>query len=84
MALIVEGYMDLVSLYQAGIRNVVATMGTALTPDHGKMLKRMTKNVVALFDGDSAGMEAAEREFADFACCGSLSQRFDSPEQHGS
>jgi DNA primase len=60
-ALIVEGYMDLVSLYQAGIRNVVATMGTALTPDHGKMLKRMTKNVVALFDGDSAGMEAAER-----------------------
>ncbi|MBV2167493.1 MAG: DNA primase, partial [Bdellovibrio sp.] len=61
MALIVEGYMDLVSLYQAGIRNVVATMGTALTPDHGKMLKRMTKNVVALFDGDSAGMEAAER-----------------------
>ncbi|KYG60643.1 DNA primase [Bdellovibrio bacteriovorus] len=61
MALIVEGYMDLVSLYQAGIRNVVATMGTALTPDHGKMLKRMTKNVVAMFDGDSAGMEAAER-----------------------
>jgi DNA primase len=36
-------------------------MGTALTPDHGKMLKRMTKNVVALFDGDGAGMEAAER-----------------------
>lgn len=60
-ALIVEGYMDLVSLYQAGIRNSVATMGTALTPDHGKMLKRMTKNVVALFDGDSAGMDAAER-----------------------
>lgn len=61
MALIVEGYMDLVSLYQAGVRNVVATMGTALTPEHGKMLKRMTKNVVALFDGDSAGIEAAER-----------------------
>lgn len=61
LALIVEGYMDLVSLYQAGIRNVVATMGTALTPDHGKMLKRMTKNVVTLFDGDAAGMEAAER-----------------------
>ncbi len=61
LALIVEGYMDLVSLYQQGIRNVVATMGTALTPEHGKMLKRMTKNVVALFDGDAAGMEAAER-----------------------
>ncbi|MGZ3774442.1 MAG: DNA primase [Pseudobdellovibrionaceae bacterium] len=64
LALIVEGYMDLVSLYQEGIRNVVATMGTALTPDHGKMLKRMTKNVVALFDGDAAGIEAAERSLA--------------------
>lgn len=60
-ALIVEGYMDLVSLYQVGIRNAVATMGTALTPEHGKLLKRMTRNVVALFDGDSAGVEAAER-----------------------
>ncbi len=60
-ALIVEGYMDLVSLYQVGIRNVAATMGTALTLDHGKLLKRMTKNVVVLFDGDSAGQEAAER-----------------------
>lgn len=59
--LIVEGYMDLISLYQVGIRNVVATMGTALTPEHGKLLGRMTKNVVALFDGDSAGQEAAER-----------------------
>ena len=53
--------MDLVALYQAGIRPVVATMGTALTPDHGKLLKRLTKNVVAMFDGDSAGIEAAER-----------------------
>ncbi len=60
-AIIVEGYMDLVSLYQAGIRHVVATMGTALTADHGKLLKRITKNVITLFDGDSAGIEAAER-----------------------
>jgi DNA primase len=60
-AIIVEGYMDLISLYQAGIRNAAATMGTALTPDHGKLLKRMTKNVVVLFDGDSAGQDAAER-----------------------
>lgn len=60
-AIIVEGYMDLVSLYQAGIRNAAATMGTALTADHGKLLKRMTKNVIVLFDGDSAGQEAAER-----------------------
>lgn len=60
-AIIVEGYMDLVSLYQAGIRNVVATMGTALTPEHGKLLKRLTKNVVTLFDGDEAGQAASER-----------------------
>ncbi len=59
--LIVEGYMDLVSLHQSGIRNVVATMGTALTPEHCRLLKRMTKNVVVLFDGDAAGQEAAER-----------------------
>ncbi len=60
-AIVVEGYMDLISLYQAGIRNAAATMGTALTSDHGKLLKRLTKNVVVLFDGDSAGQEAAER-----------------------
>lgn len=60
-AIIVEGYMDLVSLYQVGIRNVAATMGTALTPEHGRLLSRMTKNIVVLFDGDSAGQDAAER-----------------------
>lgn len=60
-AIVVEGYMDLVSLYQAGILNVVATMGTSLTSDHGRILQRVTKNIVVLFDGDSAGREAAER-----------------------
>jgi DNA primase len=60
-AIVVEGYMDLVSLYQNQIQNVVATMGTALTMDHGKMLSRMTQNVVVLFDGDQAGQTAAER-----------------------
>lgn len=61
VCLIVEGYMDLVALYQAGIQNAAATMGTALTTDHCRLIKRMTKNVVVLFDGDSAGMDAAER-----------------------
>jgi len=61
VALIVEGYMDLVSLFQNGIQNVAATMGTALTADHCRLIKRMTKNVVVLFDGDHAGVEAAER-----------------------
>ena len=58
---IVEGYMDLVSLFQAGIRNVAATMGTALTAEHAKLIKRITTNVVVLFDSDEAGQRAAER-----------------------
>lgn len=61
LVLVVEGYMDLVSIYQAGLKNVVATMGTALTPEHAKLIKRLTNNVVVLFDGDEAGKMAAER-----------------------
>jgi DNA primase len=60
-AIVVEGYMDLIALYQAGFRNVVASMGTAFTQDHSRLLHRMTKNVVVLFDGDQAGQVAAER-----------------------
>lgn len=59
--LVVEGYMDVVSLAQSGIGTAVATMGTAMTPEHAKILGRMTKNIVALFDGDQAGLAAAER-----------------------
>lgn len=59
--LMVEGYMDLISLYQAGIQNVVATSGTALTAEHAKLISRYTKNVVLLYDGDSAGSKAALR-----------------------
>lgn len=62
--IIVEGYMDLISLYQQGIRNVVATMGTALTTDHARVIKRLTRNVVVLFDGDRAGRDAAERSLS--------------------
>ncbi len=58
---VVEGYMDLVSLFQAGLKNVVATMGTALTPEHAKLIKRLTPNVIVLFDSDDAGQRAAER-----------------------
>jgi DNA primase len=59
--LVVEGYMDFLGLFGAGIRNVVATLGTALTRDHASVLKRHTKNVVLLFDGDSAGQKASFR-----------------------
>ena len=59
--IIVEGYMDLVSLFQEGLKNVAATMGTALTAEHAKLIKRLTTNVVVLFDSDEAGQKAAER-----------------------
>jgi DNA primase len=58
---IVEGYMDLIALYQAGFKNVVAPLGTALTIEQCRILAKMTKNVTVLFDGDSAGQTAAER-----------------------
>jgi len=59
--LVVEGYMDFLTLYQAGIRNVVATSGTAMTPEHAHLLKRFTSRVVLVFDGDEAGQAAAQR-----------------------
>lgn len=60
-AVIVEGYMDLISLHQAGIKNVVASMGTALTQEHAYELKKLTSDVLVLFDGDSAGVLAGEK-----------------------
>jgi DNA primase len=60
-AIIVEGYMDLISLYQAGIKNVVAVSGTALTDEQAQLLSRYTKNVVLLFDADTAGIKASMR-----------------------
>ncbi len=58
---VVEGYTDLLALYQAGIRNVVATLGTALTSDHLHTLKRYTDSVIHVFDGDEAGERATVR-----------------------
>lgn len=60
-AIVVEGYMDLVMLYQYGFKNVVATLGTAFTDEHAKLLKRYTQNVITLFDSDNAGIQAQER-----------------------
>lgn len=63
---IVEGYMDALSLNQAGIMNVVAPLGTALTTGHIKLLMRYSKNMILIFDGDSAGIKAAERSLPNF------------------
>lgn len=60
-AIVVEGYMDLISLYQAGVKNVVAVSGTALTDEQAQLLSRYTKNVVLLFDADTAGIKASMR-----------------------
>ena len=59
--LVVEGYMDLISLAQVGIQHVVATAGTALTEDHCRLLARFARQLVLLFDGDAAGSSAAMR-----------------------
>ncbi|HEX9739307.1 MAG TPA: DNA primase, partial [Ignavibacteriaceae bacterium] len=60
-AILVEGYMDLISLHQNGIKNVVAVSGTALTEEQVQLLSRYTKNVVLLFDADTAGIKASMR-----------------------
>lgn len=58
---VVEGYMDVVAMYKAGIKNVVASMGTALTKEQVKILKDHTDNVYLMYDGDSAGQNAIKR-----------------------
>lgn len=58
---LVEGYTDVISLHQAGIENVVASSGTALTEEQIKLIRRFTENVTVLFDGDAAGIKAALR-----------------------
>ncbi|MDD5675097.1 MAG: DNA primase [Chitinivibrionales bacterium] len=68
--LIVEGYIDYLTLFQAGICNVTATSGTALTPDHVQILRRFTSNVFLVFDGDDAGIAAAQRALPIFAPAG--------------
>ena len=61
LCLLVEGYMDVISLHQSGIENVVASSGTALTTEQIKLIKRLTENVTILFDGDAAGIKASFR-----------------------
>lgn len=58
---LVEGYMDVVMLHQSGLKNVVATSGTALTKEQVKLVRRFTDNVTLLYDGDKAGLKAALR-----------------------
>ncbi len=65
-AIVVEGYMDAAIAQQAGVENVVATLGTALGPNHLQLLRRYAPRVVLAYDGDAAGAAAAERSLALF------------------
>ena len=58
---LVEGYTDVIQFHQKGIKNVVSSSGTALTPDQIRLINRLTKNITVLFDGDPAGIRAALR-----------------------
>ncbi|TVZ58788.1 DNA primase [Flavobacteriaceae bacterium MAR_2010_105] len=58
---LVEGYTDVIQFHQTGIKNVVASSGTALTPEQIRLVNRLTKNITVLFDGDAAGMRASIR-----------------------
>lgn len=68
-AIVVEGYTDVIAMHEAGIINAVATLGTALTAQHVKLLSRFASTIVYLFDGDAAGQKAAMRasEFIDWS-----------------
>jgi DNA primase len=66
VAIITEGYTDVIACHKAGFENVVATLGTALTPKHASILKRIVDTVVLLFDGDEAGQRAADRAIEVF------------------
>ena len=60
-AILVEGYLDVISMHQAGIENVVASSGTSLTTEQIRLLGRFTKNITVIYDGDSAGIHASLR-----------------------
>jgi len=76
VAVVVEGYMDVLGPWQAGFENVVATMGTSLTEHHAALLRRLAKRIVLAMDPDAAGMNAAER-------AGGLFFGLESPDRMG-
>ena len=61
MCILVEGYLDVISMHQLGIRNVVASSGTSLTVEQIRLIRKFTNNVTIIYDGDSAGIKAALR-----------------------
>jgi DNA primase len=66
VAIVVEGYMDCIACHQAGVTGAIATLGTALTEDHVRFLRRFAEKVVLVYDSDDAGQRAAERSISQF------------------
>jgi len=64
--ILAEGYMDVITMYQAGFRNAVAALGTAFGSDHSRLLKRFTDRVIVSFDSDGAGQKALQRSLETF------------------
>ena len=58
---LVEGYADVISMFQSGVENVVASSGTSLTPGQIRLIHRFTNNITVLYDGDKAGIKASLR-----------------------
>lgn len=69
-AILVEGYTDLIALHMAGLRNVVAPLGTAFTPEQGKLLSNHARRVTLFYDGDAAGRAAAQRALPSLLAAG--------------
>lgn len=68
--LLMEGYLDVIAAHMHGFKNAVAPLGTALTPEHGKLIKRFTDNVMIVFDSDQAGAKASRSAAETLFECG--------------
>ncbi|MCB1098003.1 MAG: DNA primase [Verrucomicrobiae bacterium] len=66
-AIVCEGQIDLIMCFEQGVENVIAPLGTAFTPDHARIIRRQTDEVVLCYDSDNAGIAAAERTFVELA-----------------
>jgi DNA primase len=81
-SIIVEGYFDLISMHQAGVRNVVATLGTSITEEQVSRLRNYTENITLMLDGDEAGMKSALRLIGLFGQMGINGKMVVLPEAH--
>jgi len=79
-AVIVEGYMDVVGLWENGVDNAIATMGTSLTEEHCALLRPITNRVVTVFDSDAGGQEAWKRSVSLFLSAGIFAKDLSLPE----